>query len=450
MQALTLLSTFAYNNNPDNWTAFKRQFLLYRTASGLGNKTKQVQSSTLLLIAGPDAQRVFDTLNFAEDEDTEDVTVILQKFDEHYLPRKNLTYERHKFHTKTQFPGEKVESFITTLKRLSQSCEFGDLGDSLVRDRVIIGLLDENLRIRLLRERNPTLQYVIDACNAAEIAAEQQRQLKQQKEVDAVRYAGQTRRRGKKKETKDTRTNQNTQFQCKKCGTKHAARSCPAFGKTCNKCKKANHFSKVCRSTSTNLSELYTDMNATTDMTENTASEETHLFMDELHTDTMDETENITSASDDENLFVDELRSQDTEWIETVRLNNHPIDMKVDTGSAKNILPVAMYKQVRQRKEALQKTKVTLTSYSGHRVKPVGKGNLLCEYKDKYQTLEFEVVKGNRKPLLGLQACIMLGLVKPSDQTSSDKTSTCSTNQNKTQVNNVNLSSTSVSQELQS
>ena len=32
-----------------------------------------------------------------------------------------------------------------------------------------------------------------------------------------------------------------------KCGRKHEPRSCPAFVKTCNNCKKPNHFAKMCR-----------------------------------------------------------------------------------------------------------------------------------------------------------------------------------------------------------
>ena len=35
--------------------------------------------------------------------------------------------------------------------------------------------------------------------------------------------------------------------ECPKCRTRHEPRSCPAFGKTCNNCKKRNHFGKVCR-----------------------------------------------------------------------------------------------------------------------------------------------------------------------------------------------------------
>ncbi|XP_045541721.1 uncharacterized protein LOC123723199 [Papilio machaon] len=34
---------------------------------------------------------------------------------------------------------------------------------------------------------------------------------------------------------------------CGYCGTVHSRFECPAYGKTCRKCNKLNHFSKMCR-----------------------------------------------------------------------------------------------------------------------------------------------------------------------------------------------------------
>ena len=34
---------------------------------------------------------------------------------------------------------------------------------------------------------------------------------------------------------------------CGNCGRVHKPESCPARGKTCNNCKKTNHFAAVCR-----------------------------------------------------------------------------------------------------------------------------------------------------------------------------------------------------------
>ena len=41
---------------------------------------------------------------------------------------------------------------------------------------------------------------------------------------------------------------QNLSHQCGKCGKSHEQGNCPAYGKTCNKCKGPNHFRAMCHS----------------------------------------------------------------------------------------------------------------------------------------------------------------------------------------------------------
>mgnify|MGYP002803655515 FL=1 len=57
---------------------------------------------------------------------------------------------------------------------------------------------------------------------------------------------------GKKQESKEQHQSEaqkpNNINQCKKCGRKHGKRECPAREKVCFKCKKAIHYSRMCRS----------------------------------------------------------------------------------------------------------------------------------------------------------------------------------------------------------
>ena len=46
---------------------------------------------------------------------------------------------------------------------------------------------------------------------------------------------------------RDQPTVRKNTYMCNKCGRKHKARHCAAFGKECLICKKANHFAKCCR-----------------------------------------------------------------------------------------------------------------------------------------------------------------------------------------------------------
>ena len=98
-----------------------------------------MQVNTLLHVAGPEAIRIYNTFEYNEEEDREDVNTLLNKFDEHFLPQKNLSYERHIFHTRMQQPGETIDEFVTDLKRKAATCDFGELQDSFVKDRIIMG-----------------------------------------------------------------------------------------------------------------------------------------------------------------------------------------------------------------------------------------------------------------------------------------------------------------------
>ena len=57
---------------------------------------------------------------------------------------------------------------MTNLKKLSQDCEFETLYDSLIRDVIIIGILDNRVKEHLLREYDLTSENTIKHCKAAE------------------------------------------------------------------------------------------------------------------------------------------------------------------------------------------------------------------------------------------------------------------------------------------
>ena len=58
-------------------------------------------------------------------------------------------------------------------RKQAASCEFENLQDSLISDRIICWIKSEALRKRLLREENRTLQRVIDFCRANEASESQ-------------------------------------------------------------------------------------------------------------------------------------------------------------------------------------------------------------------------------------------------------------------------------------
>ena len=91
-----------------------------------------------------------------------------------------MTWERDVFNTRSQSASETIEEYVTALKLLSKTCEFGDLADSLVKDRLVCGIRDDQIRARLLREPALTLQKAVDIGRASEASTSQIKQLTQQ------------------------------------------------------------------------------------------------------------------------------------------------------------------------------------------------------------------------------------------------------------------------------
>ena len=155
-------------NLAEQWKKWKQELNFYLIATEKNDKSDAIKSSILLTCIGKKGREVYNTFTFATDHDKMKFTKIIEKMDEFCTRRKNITFSRYKFFTCRQREGESFDDFVTNLKKLSQDCEFGTLCDSLIRDVIIIGILDNRLREHLLREHDLTLENTIKHCKAAE------------------------------------------------------------------------------------------------------------------------------------------------------------------------------------------------------------------------------------------------------------------------------------------
>ena len=111
-------------------------------ASGKNEKSNEVKMATLLHLAGPDALEVYNT-SFESPGDEKKLQKVVEKFDAHCIPQINVTWERHMFNTRIQQPGETIDQYVTNLRNKANTCEFGDLTESLIRDSVVCGVVSD-------------------------------------------------------------------------------------------------------------------------------------------------------------------------------------------------------------------------------------------------------------------------------------------------------------------
>lgn len=130
-------------------------------ASGSIEKTDDIKIAILLNNVSEKGIELYNTFNLQE-ADRNNLTRVLQCFEEYCVSKKNIVYETFKFSNRIQQEGEKFGSFLTEIKKLNQTCEFGTMIDRMVRDRIVLGINDKVLQEKLLRIEDLNLQKAID------------------------------------------------------------------------------------------------------------------------------------------------------------------------------------------------------------------------------------------------------------------------------------------------
>ena len=86
----------------------------------------------LLNCAGPEAIEEYSHFVYDEGEEKENYADVCKKFKELCEGARNVIYERLVFNQGNQKEGERIDNYVSELKRLSRTCDFGDLRDSLI------------------------------------------------------------------------------------------------------------------------------------------------------------------------------------------------------------------------------------------------------------------------------------------------------------------------------
>lgn len=238
-------------NLPEAWRRFKQHAELMFSGP-LKGKTEEEKCSYLLLWIGEKGRDVYNTWTLGAD-DAKKLSTYYNKYTDYLTSKSNPIYARYRFHEKMQGDGETFEHFVTELKLLVKDCGYPN-SDEMVRDRIVFANNSPRVREKLLSHgADLTLDRAIDIARSHELA---QAQLKDMvggggPSGDAVHAVGRRHDNRRPSSFKArAREPAAASKECHRCGGTHSTmdNACPAKGKQCLKCKKLNHFAKVCRS----------------------------------------------------------------------------------------------------------------------------------------------------------------------------------------------------------
>ena len=368
----------------ENWRKFIMQFNIYLVAKGKDEKPDKIKVNLLLNCAGPEAIEEYSHFEFREGEDNECYEDVCKKFKELCEGAKNVIYERLVFNQRNQKEGERVDNFVSELKRLSLTCEFGALRDSLIRDRIVGGVMSNELRGELLKRPDLTLQSAHDYCRTYEAA-----------ELQKFKFSSSTIGTSQPLSVHSIKEkDRDSPRSCKFCGYQHPFTQpsrCPAFKKKCNKCHKEGHFAKVCQNKGKKKPEGEGEKHESA-LTEENPEVHSYFFNGSVDIGGISSTKKSKSMI---NLTV----------------AGKEVRVKADTGAEATVIPYHLYKSIT--KVPLKKIKQPLRGWLAAKpVHPMGCVRLPTQYKNRKMDLLYLVVDGDFTPLLSCDACLDLEVVK--------------------------------------
>ncbi|RUS91936.1 hypothetical protein EGW08_000338 [Elysia chlorotica] len=284
----------------------------------------------------------------------------------------NVTYERYLFNSRLQRERESFEIFYSDLRRLVKSCNYCERClDSLLRDRIVLGIRDKDTQRDLLKIRDLTLAKAIDVCKAAENADRHRQKINMAPEASAAVNALPKQRN--RPLSSSTHPQSSKSAKCKFCGRHHPMlkNKCPAYGKECSKCHGRNHFASMCKSSRRRVHNVeYSD-------------------------------------SEDEPAWVNTVREPRNNLVRCrMIVNRQPVPFLIDSGASVNVLPKKLARN-------LKLSSTSLTSFGGSTLSCVGKTREILKNAKtgKKFNVEFVVCEQDVQPILGLRAAEQMNLL---------------------------------------
>jgi len=233
-------------NVAEEWKMFKQLLEFYLEATGKASKPDKMKIGVMMSCIGRQGVYIYNTFDYdaTNGESKDKYDVVVQKFEDYCTPKKNLTYERYVFNVIVQEEGETADAFVTRLNNQAKKCEFGDLEQSMVKDRIVVGCRDSRVQVRMLRDSKLTYATAVETLKSNEIVLGQTQVMR--KTVTTPTLTATAQGPVESPVNKVGRKEYDQVKDCMKCGGSHPRKQCPAYLAECHKCGEKGHYAKKC------------------------------------------------------------------------------------------------------------------------------------------------------------------------------------------------------------
>lgn len=333
------------------WKRFSSEFQSYLIINGLKEKSEEIKLNYLKLLMGYESVNIINNLLLTEAE-KQSLEKVLEALQNYFSPKTNFFIERLKLRNRVQKEGESVEKFINSVQTQAEDCEFNNFKEEAIRDQILFGLKNQNLREKIILSEEKSLHAVISKIKVFHHNQQQLRELSADK----------------------ASVSQKSDFIHHKQTTTSSVKT-----------------SQVIRN--------YEDESLI-----GAKKKEKVIAVDERVNSKSAKTINCDMLNrDGKNI-----------WYKKLLVHDKMVNFKLDTGSQVNTISVDIFKSL-GKKFKIEKSNILLKSYFGEVNHPVGKTVIPIKMNNNIFLEEFVIIGKKTEPLLGLESCINLKLISRLD-----------------------------------
>ena len=379
MATATHGSIEAFNVNPANedWISYTERLEQYFTANDIKAEEADKRRAILLSVCGASTYQLIRNLLTPAKPTDKTFAQLVALVKDHHEPPPSAIVQRKNFNTRVRKAGESISEFIANLRKLSEHCNYGDVLNDMLRDRLVCGCKDRRLQSKLLSETDLTFDKALKLAKAYETAQREANDLQTEPtHIHAVR--GQ-----RNSHSQFPRRKQPSAMECYRCGGKHAPADCRFKDIDCHHCGKRGHIAKVCRTKAREQQPRRQQKTSRTNQVKPDTTAEEHTEYTMYHTQTD--------------------RTTKPPYTVMVKVNQVNLRMEIDTGATFSIISKKTYDSwwPKTRAPKLESTEVPLRTYTRQPIKVLGTINADVTYQEQQQSLSLIVVAGDGPSLLG-------------------------------------------------
>lgn len=359
-----------FNPRTDKWSEYKDRLLCAIDVAGITDTHLDKARSLFLSQCGKETYSLIVSLLVPLRPTSVPFNDILTVLDKFYEPEVNEILQAGKFHKRVQSKDESVQEFVAAISLLAAQCNFTDLKRQL-RDRLVLGVRDDRLRRELLKAKGLTYESAVQQCLNYQATFHD---MYPDATIDSKLTPSTS--------SEPMEIDKIKSDDCRHCARRHKMNEqCPFTKARCFYCKKYGHITTACS--------------------------KKNVKVHQVENDNGEATANVPERMMGVYRCSESYRPPITA---DLLIDGAPINMEVDSGASRTIMPEETYKKLWRLPPPLKSTDVKLVTWTRDPLTVLGATHVRAKLGNKEAQCELLVVSGSGPCLLGRNWFEALGL----------------------------------------